>query len=115
MIILNTNTMCVALKTISFFYVTNDLSDALELIKRDAITEPQYDDYFKENVLPKDTFLSLVENRNIQHLLPFKLFAQFLLMPTLCFQTSYPRTDKIRVGFLLKMSFMYILTQMMLL
>jgi hypothetical protein len=109
---LNCMVMCIALKTISFFYVVNELSDALAIIEREALTEERFDEYFKENFLPKSTFTSLVEHRNIQHLLPAKLYAQYLIMPTLCFQTSYPRTDRIRIWFLLKMSFLYVLTQM---
>lgn len=115
MVFLNMITICIGLKIVSFFYVVNELLDALHIIKSEGLGADDYSQHFKENFLERDTYIQLVEDGHIRAMLPLKLYTQFLFMPTLCFQLSYPRTKRIRPLYLLKMGGMYLLTQMVML
>jgi len=48
MIFLNMMTVSTCLKTISFFYVINDVNDCLVIIKKNNVTKFEKDKYFKD-------------------------------------------------------------------
>lgn len=115
MIFLNMITMCIALKIVSYFFAVNELLDALKIIDALDLGVDDYSIHFKDNVLSRDNYVQLVEERSIKSFLPLKHYLVFLFMPTLCFQLTYPRTQRIRPLYLLKMGGLYILTQMIML
>ena len=115
MIFLNMMTMSAVLKCISFFVVANQINDCISAIKKHGITLENKEQYFKDHVISRENFDLIYTHQNVLKILKLKDFMAFLLMPTLCFQITYPRTNKIRPLFLLKTLFYFIVLMMLLL
>ena len=114
MIFLNMMTICAALKCISFFVVANQINDCITAIKKHDIALEDKEKYFKDHVISRENFEIIHTHQKVLEILKLKDFLAFILMPTLCFQITYPRTNKIRPLFLAK-TFIYFIVSLMLL
>lgn len=113
MIFLNMMVVCTGLKIISFFAVTNEVNDCIELLRGKDAQKSEKNKYFKDYMINQDNFEAIIDQPDIQNLISLKSIMVFIFMPTLCYQLIYPRTDRIRPFYLVKMGSLYLITQMM--
>lgn len=115
MIFLNMLTMSAALKLISFLFVANEISNVLKIIEREGVKKDERLKYFKDYSINQENFDLIYERGDLLTIITLKDFFVYTFMPTLCFQLVYPRTDRIRPLNLIKNSFLFIITIMILL
>lgn len=90
------------LKLVSFFSVLGRTRTVLETISDKKLTEESRFEHFPEEQLSEANFRLLLEKPNLDQHLSLKEFVYYIFMPTLCYQLRYPRTETIRIGWLLR-------------
>ena len=106
---MNLFTITILLKMISF---SHTLSSARSLTRkiRDKKGSAEELNELIASMPPKTYEMLQQKNFELFELATFKHLMYFIAAPTLCFQLHYPRTNKIRVSFIVKRTLEFVLT-----
>lgn len=116
MISLNMMALATTLKLISYFFVVAEVNSILAVVSAKNLKLEDRDRHFRDYRVTADNYEYLLAHReDFASLVSLRSFAEFLFMPTLCFQLTYPRTDRIRPKFLLKNSLFFVISMMLML
>lgn len=116
MISLNMMALATTLKLISYFFVVAEVNSVLEVVTAKNLKLEDRERHFREYRITADNYEYLLARReDFSELVSVRSYAEFLFMPTLCFQLTYPRTERIRPKFLLKNSVYFIISMMLML
>lgn len=100
------------LKLVSFFSVLGRTRTVLETLSQKKATEESRLQYFSEEQLSEANFRLLLEKPDLEQHLSLKEFVYYIFMPSLCYQLRYPRTESIRIGWLLRRILEFVVSAM---
>lgn len=116
MVSLNMMALATTLKLISYFFVVAEVNAILEVINSKNLKLEDRERHFRDYRVSAENYQYLIERKEeFSSLVSLKSYTEFLFMPTLCFQLTYPRTDRIRPMFLFKNSVFFLISMMLLL
>ena len=101
------------LKLVSFFAVLNRTRDVLKTISIKKLTEESRMQILAEEKISTSNFKLLMEKPDLNDHLCLKEFTYYVFMPTLCYQLRFPRTETIRIGWLLRRTLEFLVSAML--